>query len=668
MSAPVAPLAFAADDADQRIARLERALARERRARIEAEDVAERGLRDAYLAKNRLELLNRIADVANESNDPRETLRTAAKEICLTTGWAIGTILIRTGEAGNEQLIGTDLWFAHDPDLMFAFAQASQRLIAWPCASPPGRLFIDHHPIWTPDIHALPAFSRSALAAQANLRAGVAAPILMGGELVAAIEFFSTDAKPPEPEMLDLLIQIGAQAGRVFKRERHAQRLIESATTDALTRLPNRTLFDMRINELFEPVQCAEQTRLSLIYIDLDGFKLVNDTMGHQAGDKLLIGMTQSLSKVIDAKSRQFPDANLLLARMGGDEFTVMVHASTHRRIAEELADEIHASLVPNFCFDDIQIRAAASIGIAHDDATYDTPDALIRDADVAMYEAKFLGRTDGDGCRTVVFDAQMRAEALERLEIENALRRALAQRSFVLNYQPIVSLDQADIVGFEALLRWPRTDGTPMSPDHFIAIAEDSGLIIPVGSWVLREACRAAARWRNDPRISRPFFISVNVAPSQIQQPNFSDLVRSILLETGAHPENIAIELTERAAVLNPKHVTQILNELRQMGMKISIDDFGTGYSSLSHIQSMPFDTIKIDRSFVMGEHANDDHWTIVNAMIKLGQAMQMNVIAEGIETEAQLAHLKGFGCHYGQGFLFDHAMPEQHAMNLLI
>lgn len=658
--------AFNTHGADQQIARLERAFNRERRARLNAESIAERGLRESYLARSRLELLNRVSDVANESNDPLATLQIAAKEICLVTGWAIGTILMRVGDPGDERLQGTNLWYAHDPDRMFAFAEASQRLIAWPCASPPGRLFIDHHPIWTPDLQALPSFSRADVAARAHLVAGVAAPVLIGKELVAVIEFFATDAVTPDPEMLELLVKIGAQAGRVFKRERHAQRLIESATRDALTGLPNRTLFDMRLNEIFSASRTADDRQLSVIYIDLDGFKLVNDTMGHQAGDQLLIAMTESLRKVTEAKAMDNPDATIILARMGGDEFTVLVNAPAHIIIAKQLADDIHDCLEPSYCINGMDLHAAASIGIAHDDATYESPEALMRDADIAMYEAKYQGKVGG-ASRTVAFDATMRAEALDRLELESALRQALELQCFELHYQPIVRLDGCEIVGFEALLRWPRADGSFTSPEVFVPLAEECGLIVPIGTWVIREACRTAARWRALVAGRRAFFISLNVAPLQLQQPNFCGLVRSIMIETGAHAENLAIELTEGAAVLNPVHTGRVLDDLRAMGIHISIDDFGTGYSSLSHIQSMPFDALKIDRSFIMSQEQSNANWTIVNAMLKLAEAMSINVIAEGVETQFQRDQLREFGCMFGQGWLFSRAVPASQALTFL-
>lgn len=657
---------FRQDPKDEAIARLERSLSRERRARQDAEAIAERGLRDLYLSRRRLELLNKIAIVANESNDPLATLRMATKEICQVTGWAIGTVLLRTGEPGDERLEGTNVWYASNPDLMFPFADASQRLVVWPSASPPGCLFIDAHPIWVPDIHAQPGFSRSGPAKRCRLRSGVAAPVLMGQELVAAIEFFGTDTTAPEPEFLDLLMQIGTQAGRVFKRQQHARKLVESATRDPLTGLPNRALFEMRIQEIFAANRAAGKYALSLIYIDLDGFKLVNDTLGHQAGDQLLVAMAKRLQNVTEDIARLYPAGTILLARIGGDEFTILIDAADAAAIANKLASAIHDSLDPVHYIGASEIRAAASIGIAHDDCSYDAPDALMRDADVAMYEAKYSAKADGKP-RTVSFDAKMRAVALARLALESKLRRAIDQQEFRLCYQPIVKMATGQTVGFEALLRWPQEDGSFIAPDEFLPVAEQCGLIVPLGTWVLREACRASSRWRATVPDLRPFSISVNVAASQFQLPGFADLVREILIETDARPSEITIELTESAAVLNPTHTARVLDELRTMGIRVSLDDFGTGYSSLAHLQSMSFDTLKIDRSFVMNQSETNTGWTLVDIMMKLAAAMGLAVVAEGVETELQRSQLENIGCRLGQGWLFHTAVPEAEALSLL-
>lgn len=665
MSALSAPGEFCVPDAlTETCRRLERALERERRARYDAEAIAERGLRELYLSRSRLELLHRISSVANEANDPIATLRLATQEVCAATGWALGHVLLTRGETGEERLEGTDIWFAQQPDRMFPLIEASRRLIIWPCASNPGRLFIDPMPRWTPDIHAQAGFTRSALAAQCRLRAGVAMPVLAGTRLVAAIEFFSADATQPDPELLELLMQIGMQAGRVFKRQRHSERLMEHARRDALTGLPNRTPFLERLAVAFDAIKAEPAgDSLALLYMDLDGFKLVNDTLGHLAGDQLLVAMAQRLQTVIDDYTRAFPENQIMLARIGGDEFALFCRSTTAAATGDEIAEAIHAALGRPYRIGGNEVYAKASIGIALSADNYDDVAAMLRDADLAMYAAK----SSGPG-NTVLYCDDMRARALARLEIEEALRNGLEAGHFVLHYQPIVHFEDRSPVGFEALVRWRRDGGDGLvPPNDFIPIAEQSGLIVPLGSWVMREACAAAERWRSAVGSNRAFYISINVAPQQFLVPNFVEQVRQALVETGADPRDIAIEMTESAAVANPAHTAAVIEALRCMGIRVSIDDFGTGYASLSHLQTLPFDTLKIDRSFINDVDVNEANLAIVSALAQMAHAMGMGVIAEGVETDRQLERIAAIGCDTGQGWLFNHSLPEAEALALL-
>ena len=526
----------------------------------------------------------------------------------------------------------------------------------------PGRLFIEQSPIWTPDIHAQAAFSRSPAAERCGLRSGIAVPVLMGHELVGALEFYQTDIVKPEPEFLEILMQIGTQIGRVFKRRRHADILRVNATTDALTGLPNRAAFETELQSVFSAEQDSSDFRLSLIYMDLDGFKLVNDTLGHVAGDMLLMAMAERLRDVVSKYAALAWIERILLARIGGDEFVIMIRADGIEDTATEIASAIHKCLLPNQRIGANDVRAMASIGIAFNDAIYESSQELLRDADVAMYEAK----STAPG-QTVIFSDQMRAEALVRLDLESDLRRAIETSAFELHYQPIVSIAGRALVGFEALVRWRRQDNEIVMPEVFISSAEACGLIIPIGTWVLREACRAAGRLQSGRVSTTPIYVSVNVAIQQFQQLHFVELVRDILLETGADAKWIRLELTESSAVTNPAYAAQAIQQLRAMGIQISLDDFGTGYSSLAHLQTMPFDTIKIDRSFVMKQTEADSNWSIVSAMKQLADSMGMAVIVEGVENEFQLAELDSLGCQFGQGWLFEKPMPEADAVKLL-
>jgi diguanylate cyclase (GGDEF)-like protein len=306
---------------EARCAQLERQLKRERQIRLEAESIAERGLREAYLTNQRFELLCNVANVANQSVDPMETLRFAIAEICAVNGWAFANVLLRKGQGGDARLEGCGLWHARHPDQMFAFIDLSSRLIAWPCATAPGRLLIHPAAVWTRDIQASGDQGRGGVARQCNLRASISVPVLLGQELFAVMEFFTQCAVEPDPQQLEVLTQIGTQIGRVFRRKANEKRLIENALRDPLTNLPNRAQFENRLETIFQRNTAAASLRTSLIYIDLDGFKLVNDALGHQAGDRLLIEMAGRLRQVADAyATTPYPGApeSVLIARIGG--------------------------------------------------------------------------------------------------------------------------------------------------------------------------------------------------------------------------------------------------------------------------------------------------------------------------------------------------------------
>ncbi|WP_295529181.1 bifunctional diguanylate cyclase/phosphodiesterase [Novosphingobium sp. Chol11] len=649
---------------EARIAQLERQLARERQTRIEAEAIAERGLREAYLGHVRIKLLSTIADAANSSTDPMEALRFTIAEVCAALGYAFANVLLCEGSASDRRLEACGIWFARDPDEMFSFAEKSRRLIAWPCASAPGRLLITKQSVWTRDVQQVAGFGRGEAAKQVHLRSSVSVPVLQGQDVIAAMEFFSHDQVEAEPELLDVLTQIGAQVGRVFKRRANERQLIANGFHDTLTGLPNRAMLEKQMNERFERNRGAGKLGLTLVYIDLDGFKLVNDAMGHHAGDLLLAEMARRMRETVKAFATivcaDEPE-RLLLARMGGDEFTVLIDAEDSETLAQEIAAAIHACLRAPHRIEFSDVNSAASIGIAHDDGSYDSVADLLQDADVAMYGAKARGDES-----TVVFDSAMRALAVKRLDIEAGLRQALETGGLCLWYQPIIDIPAQRIAGFEALLRWSR-DGKIVMPNDFLPIAEERGLMNSIGAWVMREACKTAAGWRNILGSERPFYVGINVAPSQLLQPSFLDQVRGILLATSVDPRTIVMELTENAAVLNPAKTAQIFGELRAMGIRLSLDDFGTGHSSFSHLQTLQFDTLKIDRSFISGDNLAASSSSIVDAIMHLAQAMRIDVVAEGIESQPQLDRLAEIGCDFGQGYLFDRAMPSDQALHLL-
>lgn len=655
-SAPIHETFETLEALDERCRRLEREIARERAIRKEAENIAEHGLRELYLSRDNLHLLNRISAYANDSDAPNSALRFALQEICGKQGWAIGHALLRTEPDGDERLEGSDIWVAKNEDRAAPFIEACRNTVAWPCASAPGRLFLEQHPIWTRDLYLQHDFTRAAAARHAGLCSSISVPVIMGHELVGAMEFYQTELSEPSEELMDLLLQIGIQLGRVFNRRRHADTLLRNALSDSLTGLPNRTAFEAAITTIFEKEQQEEKYQTAIIYVDMDGFKLVNDTLGHNAGDTLIVAMADRVRSVVENHRRHPWIEDILLARVGGDEFVILVRSADVGDVADDIATEIHDCLHPVHRIGLNDVQAVASIGIALNGPEYTHPQELLRDADVAMYEAKAQGPE-----QTYHFTTELRNAALSRLDLEVELRRAVENSAFELNFQPIVCLSSKRIAGFEALVRWRRDTDTIIMPDEFIPTAEACGLIVALGTWVLREACRAAVRFhmRND---SNPeLYVSVNVALQQFQQLHFVKLVRDILLETGAHPSWIRLELTESTAATNPTHAARTITHLHEMGIQVSIDDFGTGYSSLAHLQAMPFDTLKIDRSFITKHSDDSADWSFVVAMKQLADSLGMKVIVEGIENEFQQAELESFGCEFGQGWLFGKPQSEE-------
>lgn len=644
-----------AEDLAQKCQRLEREIIREKAARREAEDIAEHGLRDLYISRDNLKLLNVVSAYANDSDSPTDALRCAIQEICEQQNWSVGHALLRVGPQGDERLEGTDIWVAKDEDIAFPFLEASRKIVAWPCASAPGRLFLEHSPIWTPDIYAQHAFTRAATARRAGLRSSISVPIIMGHELVGALEFYQTEIVRPSAELSELLLQMGIQLGRVFNRRRHADILRKNAQSDPLTDLPNRAAFETKIQTTFAIEKQTAKYQTAVIYLDLDGFKLVNDTLGHNAGDALLVAMANRLRFVVDSFQQQDWVECVYLARVGGDEFVILLQSPDVRDVANDIATEIHKCLHPVHRIGLNDVQAVASIGIALNGPEYENAQELLRDADVAMYEAKATGPE-----QTYHFTAEMRDAALVRLDLEIDLRRAIESSAFELHFQPIVLLADRSTVGFEALVRWHKADGQIILPDDFIPTAEACGLIVPIGTWVLREACRAAVRLHASKSHGAELYISVNVALQQFQQLHFVTLVRDILLETGADPKWIRLELTESTAATNPSHAARTITQLNAMGIQVSIDDFGTGYSSLAYLQTMPFDTLKIDQSFINRHAEEDSDWSFVLAMKQLADSLGMKVVAEGIENEYQQAELESFGCEFGQGYLFGMPQPE--------
>ncbi|HUJ35961.1 MAG TPA: bifunctional diguanylate cyclase/phosphodiesterase, partial [Solirubrobacteraceae bacterium] len=383
----------------------------------------------------------------------------------------------------------------------------------------------------------------------------------------------------------------------------------------------------------------------AILFLDLDHFKLVNDSLGHHIGDELLAALAPRLKHALRGSDT--------VARFGGDEFGILLEDIASERDAIETAERIAASFARPFVLSGSEHFVTTSIGIALAGGG-EGADELIRDADAAMYRAKERGRA-----RYEVFDEGMRGRAIARLRMENDLRRALVRGQLRLEYQPIVSLTNFSIVGVEALLRWHHPERGEISPSEFIPIAEENGLIEPIGRWVLESACRQAAAWYASRPDSAPIAMSVNLSAVQVARRTLPDVVRSALSSTGLDPACLSLEITETVMVRDADGLTEVLNALKALGVRLVLDDFGTGYSSLSYLTRLPLDVLKVDRSFVDGLGNEPRDTAITETIIAMSRALSMDVVAEGVETAEQVDELSRLGCTLAQGFHFSRAVP---------
>ena len=419
------------------------------------------------------------------------------------------------------------------------------------------------------------------------------------------------------------------------------QQLHHDAFHDALTGLPNRALFMDHLKLAIARSRRNSSSLFAVLYLDLDRFKIINDSLGHTIGDQLLVGIADRLKKNLRPGDT--------VARLGGDEFTILIEDITDETESVQVAERIQNELSIPFTLSGREVFTTVSLGIAPSTTGYERAEDILRDADTAMYRAKSLGKA-----RYEIFDKAMHARAINLLQMETDMRRALEREEFILHYQPIVALDNFRLRGFEALVRWQHPERGFISPMDFIPVAEETGMIIQLGEWVLREACAQMQRWQKIFPVESPLFITVNLSSKQFSQNTLISKVAMILQETGVKPQTVKLEITESVVMENIDTATDMLRQLRGLGVKLAIDDFGTGYSSLSYLHRFPIDTLKIDRSFVTRMSENNENTEIVRTIVVLAQNLGMDVVAEGVETNEQLVLLQKLGCENGQGYFF--------------
>ena len=429
---------------------------------------------------------------------------------------------------------------------------------------------------------------------------------------------------------------------------------IHDALHDTLTGLPNRTLFLDRIRQILKKRERNQKLQYAVIYIDLDRFRLVNESLGHVHGDELIIQTGHRLRDCVQPGDT--------VARLGGDEYAILMEDIDDINLAIKLTETIQFEFSKPFSLGDKEVFSSGSMGVAYSNLDYERPEDIIRDAELAMYKAKRLGNS-----KSVLFDDNFRRSPISPIDLDTDLRRALDRNEMQIHYQPIISLRDGVISGFEALLRWKHRIRGNISPNEFIPLAEETGLIYELGQWVLYQACLQTLHWNNEREPEKALELSINLSGKQFADPNLVNGVLDNLDKSGLKAKNLKLEITESVLMENAPRSIDMLNQLKEHDIKVCVDDFGTGYSSLSYLHTFPIDTLKVDRSFVNDMGRNYKNMEIIRTITMLAHNLKLDVIAEGVETAEQHAQLSALGCQYAQGFYFSRPIDSNDASNLI-
>jgi diguanylate cyclase (GGDEF)-like protein/PAS domain S-box-containing protein len=602
-------------------------------------------------AEKRQAMEHAVTRALSEASTLVEAMAKVIETICTNLGWQYGARWHWDSEKRVLEL--RESWGSDSPEIR-DFDSVIAGVALTPRAAGNGlvsRAFTTGKPVWTADLSKGAASKRQKLAAQAGFRGAFAFPLMRGSEVLGVMEFFHREQREPEPGLVNIAESFGSELGQYIVRMEAEQAVKFMAMHDTLTRLPNRAMFNERLAAAIAQAH-RHARKLAVLFIDLDRFKLINDTLGHEAGDFVLGEAAQRLTDNLRAGDT--------VARLGGDEFVVLLEEVVDPVYVGSVSQKLIAALAAPFVIGGREYRVTASIGVSTypDDGT--DAETLLKNADSAMYRAKELGRNAYE-----FYSAQISSGALERLSLESGLRRALERDELMLYYQPQIETCSGRIVGMEALVRWRHPELGVLLPARFIKLAEENGLIVPLGDWVVDTACKAHREWKAK-RIA-PARIAVNLSPRQFLHAGLvKDTVR-VLNETGCKPSYLELEITESMVMHDPAGAALLIQELKDMGVRIAMDDFGTGYSSLAHLKHFPIDSLKIDRSFISDLPGDSGNVAITDAIIAMARTLHLTVIAEGVETRAQFDFLRRLGCDEVQGFYFSPPVPFDEATTLL-
>ncbi len=610
-----------------------------------------RGLAKDVTASMRAEQLLRlehmVARCIASAESPSEALRAMIRSICETQGWECGRYFGRDDKA--DALVMREFWHVPSAGLE-RFIEQSREISYSAGSGLIGRVWQSGEPIWVTDILKDNRIHKG-IARQSGMHGTFIFPVVSEGKSIGVLSFHSTKVREPDERLLQAIGVIGSQIGQFLQRKQAEERIQYLATHDVLTALPNRAMFNQLLNMAIHTAR-RYQRSFAVLFIDLDRFKAVNDTLGHEAGDRLL----QEIAARFTACLRESD----VVARLGGDEFVVLVQEAGDSGQVAAVARKILSAAIKPVVIGGQECRVTASIGICSYPEGAQDELSLMKNADIAMYLAKEEGRNNFQ-----FYTDRIKIQSLERLTLEDGLRRALERNEFFLHFQAKLDLSTRQISGVEALLRWQHPELGLVSPGRFLPVAEETGLIVPIGRWVLHTACQQNVAWQQEglPALC----IAVNLSARQF---NDEDLLRDVadaLRQSGMKPELLELELTESIVMQNAAQAVRRLAAIKQMGVRLAIDDFGMGYASLAQIKRFPIDTLKVDRSFIRDLADNAEDRAITEAIIAMGKTLSLTVVAEGVETEEQQAFLLDHACDAMQGYYFNKPVSQDEFASFL-